>query len=99
GAIVESETVHDERVSIPAPHRIPHPIWIGSRLQRSAVEEDLAIREIGVENEDERRSLDDLHHLCPGALGGSRVARPEGHTLDVHVFLAEIFPALLDQGS
>ena len=41
--------------------------------------------------------LDDLHHLGACAVGGRRVARPERHAAHVHVFLAEIFSALLDE--
>ena len=98
GAVVESEALHDQRVSIPTPDRVPHPGWIGGGFQCAAVEEDLAIGEIGVENEDEPGSLDDLHHLRPGAVGGGGVARAQRHTLHVHVVPAKIFPALLDQG-
>ena len=97
GAVVESEALHDQRVSIPTPDRVPHPRRIGGGFQCAAVEEDLAIREIGIENDDEPGSLDDLHHLRPGAVSGGGVAGPQGHALHVHVVPAEIFPALLDQ--
>ena len=98
GAVVESEALHYQRVSIPVPDRVPHPIWIGAGFECAAVEEDLAVGEIGVEDEDEPGSLDDLHHLRPGAVGGGGVARPQRHTPHVHVFPAQILPALLDQG-
>src|SRR5437660_666509 len=96
-AIVESEALHHQRVSIPTPNRISHPTWIGGRFQRAAVEEDLAIREIGIENDDEPGGLDDFHHLRAGDVGGGGVARPQRHALHVHVILAEIFSALIDQ--
>src|SRR5262245_64043027 len=74
-AIVESEAFHDKSVAVPAPDRVPHPTWIRSGFQLAAVEEDLAIREVGIQNEDEPRSLDDLYHLGAGAIGRCRVAR------------------------
>src|SRR5580693_8129108 len=97
GTVIESETLDDQCVSIPMSHRVPHPCWTGRRFQRTAVEEDLAIGEIGIENKHESGSLDDLHHFRPGAVGGGRVTRSQRHTQHIHVSLAKIYRALIDQ--
>ena len=96
-AIVEAGALHNQRVAIPSSDRVAHPRWIRSRFQRSSVEKDLAVGEVGVEDDDQSGRLDDLHHLGACAVRGRRVARPERHAAHVHVFLTEIFSALLDE--
>src|SRR5207247_11148537 len=90
GAVIESETLDDQPVSMPMPHRVPHAIWIWRRFQGASVEENLAIREIGIEDDDEPGSLDDLHHLRAGTVGGGGVARPQRQTQHIHVFPSKI---------
>src|SRR5438132_6334782 len=98
GAVIESETLDDQRVSVPMSHGVTHPARTGRRFQRTAVEEDLAIGEIGIENQDEPSSLHDLHHLGSSVIRGRGIARSQRHTLYIHVFFAKIFLALLDKG-
>jgi hypothetical protein len=97
GAIVEAVALDDERVTIPAPDGIAHPAWIRCGFECASVQEDLPVRQIRIEDHDQRGRLDDLHHLGAGAVCGDGVAGTERQTPHVHVVLAEVFPSLLDQ--
>src|SRR5262252_4105595 len=95
--VIESGTLDHERVAVPVSDGVSHPTGVGILLQGTAVHKDLAIGEIRVEDEDERRGLDDFHHLGPSAVPGGGVAGTEWHTEHVHIAPAEVFFTLLDQ--
>ena len=81
----------DQRVAFPASDRIAHPRGIGIWLERAAVHEDLAVHQVVVQQDDERRRLDDAGH--PVTRG--QVDRPERQAQRLHAVLAELETALL----
>src|SRR5262245_58050808 len=97
GAVVEPEALHNERVPFPTADGVSHPCRVRSCFERTAIEEDLAVSEIRVENEDQSRRLYDLHHLGAGAVGGGRVTRTERHAEHVHVVATEVLVPFLDE--
>src|SRR5215467_15689013 len=93
GPIVVAVALDDQRVAVPASDRVTHPRRIWIPLERAAVHVDLTIGEIGVEDQDERRRLDDFHLLGTGRIGRRHVARSERYTDRVHVALAKTLAA------
>ena len=57
--VVESRTLHDQRVAVPAPRRKSHPARCRVGLQLAAIRVNHAIGEIVVQDCDERRRLHD----------------------------------------
>ena len=96
GSRVEAVALDHQRVSIPASHRVPHPRRVGLTLERAPVHPDLPISEIRIEHHDQRRCLDNAHHLRTRAVPGGGVGRPERQAADLHPVLAEILAALFD---
>jgi hypothetical protein len=58
--IVESNTLHDQSVSFPAAYRITHEARVRIFFQLPPINENAAKREIGIEQRDESRSLNNL---------------------------------------
>ena len=59
GFVVESDTLHDQRVAVPAPDRVSHPARRGIRLQLAAVHEDQSVSEVVVQDRNGGLRLED----------------------------------------
>src|SRR5215471_7014874 len=87
GAVIVASALHYQSVVFPMSHRVAHPSRIGILGQLSSIREDLTIRQVFGERQNQPRRLHDLHE--------AEANEAAGETLRARTVRAQVLLALL----